>query len=163
MVDLQFDCRLHHFVPLSLLKGLLTLNYDELQAAATTSPETNAVSEGITYLSEEELQYIKEMPLLSQGRLSVQPVSPVAFEAIQKLGERGGWDTLSLAAAKKNEVKPQRMAKPSAKRKAGKKDRAENEDLSDSDVDHPPKKSKSGGSRSEGAPPSRRSTRTKAK
>ncbi|KAJ9100686.1 hypothetical protein QFC21_003731 [Naganishia friedmannii] len=59
------------------------------------------------------------MTLVNRGRLSVQPVTPEAYEATLLLGENGGWDELIAPvrkAAAKKAVKPK--ASPKSKRKA---------------------------------------------
>lgn len=43
----------------------------------------------------------KDMPLLSRGRLSVQPVSTKAYEAICLLGEKGEFEELSASTQPK--------------------------------------------------------------
>jgi hypothetical protein len=45
------------------------------------------------------LQAIKDMPLLNRGRLSVQPVSLEAFEAVKSLGVNGGWPSMEKGIA----------------------------------------------------------------
>jgi len=86
MVDLKFKRRLPHFVSLSALK--------QIKADPSSGPE---------YLTPDQRSGISEMPLLTQGRLSVQPVSDTAFEAIVLLGERGGFEEESKPSKKKKE------------------------------------------------------------
>ncbi|KZV75082.1 DUF55-domain-containing protein [Peniophora sp. CONT] len=74
MVDLAFDTRCMHFVPLALLRGIAAGN------------------ESVDYLSEEDAKAVKEMELVGRGRLSVQRVEEDAYEAIRRLAEKGGWD-----------------------------------------------------------------------
>lgn len=79
----------------------------------------------------------KEMPLLTRGRLSVQPVPPLAYDAICLLGEKGGHEHLLAAAssAKGTDKSGKGPAKPvpkGGKRKAseeggGKMSMAKNE------------------------------------
>jgi predicted RNA-binding protein with PUA-like domain len=71
MVDLRFVSRVQHFVPLSVLKELPHLDY----------------------LEEDSIDAIKSMALINRSRLSVQPVSQLAYEAILKMGENGGFDS----------------------------------------------------------------------
>ncbi|KAG0146677.1 hypothetical protein CROQUDRAFT_44039 [Cronartium quercuum f. sp. fusiforme G11] len=75
MVDVKFISHLTHFVSLKTLQAL------------ASHPPPKVVPD---YLTPEKIQAIREMPLLNRGRLSVQPVSLEAFEAIKCLGERGG-------------------------------------------------------------------------
>lgn len=107
MVDVKFVMRLPHFVPLRVLQDL-----------------TNNKLEVPDYISTEDLQSIKAMPLLNRGRLSVQPVSSEAFEAIRKLGLNGGWSSSTKLESKKlkpssDETKSAPVEKPpSHKRKS---------------------------------------------
>ncbi|KNZ51689.1 hypothetical protein VP01_385g3 [Puccinia sorghi] len=82
MVDVKFVSRLPNFVPLKLLQGLVSGNVN--------LPD---------YLTSNDVQAIKGMPLLNRGRLSVQPVSLEAFEAIRNLGVNGGWSSIEKASS----------------------------------------------------------------
>jgi len=82
MVDVKFVSRLPNFVPLKLLQGLVSGNVN--------LPD---------YLTSKDLQAIKGMPLLNRGRLSVQPLSLEAFEAIRNLGVNGGWPLSEKASS----------------------------------------------------------------
>jgi len=73
MVDIEFKSRAKHFIPLSVLKGI----------AAGDTPE---------YLTSGDVNAIKGMALLNRGRLSVQKVDALAWNAIQTMAEKGGWD-----------------------------------------------------------------------
>ncbi|KAK1923178.1 EVE domain-containing protein [Papiliotrema laurentii] len=87
MVDVRFTSRLTHPPTLALIKHLTSL------------PSLPAQVE---YISPEGLKALKEMPLVNRGRLSVQPVSEAAYEAVVKLGTKGGWDDLiPMAKGKK--------------------------------------------------------------
>ncbi|EJU05125.1 DUF55-domain-containing protein [Dacryopinax primogenitus] len=78
MVDVRFISRAKHMVSLPLLKHLATLS----------EPPAD-----LPYLTSEHLKAIKNMALLTRGRLSVQPVdNPLVVEAIQLLADKGGWD-----------------------------------------------------------------------
>lgn len=87
MVDVTLEKRLEHFVPLKLLQTLITLPSvpDELSS----------------YLEESHLDALKDMVLLKRGRLSVQPVDQVAYDAIKLLGEKGGWSESMASKSKK--------------------------------------------------------------
>lgn len=97
MVDLEFKSRLAHFVPLALLKFIKDSTYDDLKTF-WTPPDDDKSEPNKFYLSEEEVAAIKEMQLLTQGRLSVSAVSDIAYSAILKLGEKGGWGDAQLGA-----------------------------------------------------------------
>jgi hypothetical protein len=109
-IDVKFVSRLAHFVPLKLLQHLASLS--------STPSE-------IDYLNDDMLEAIKGMTLLNRGRLSVQPVSDLAFDAIKLLGDKGGWDEL-LDRAKTNgrTTKTPRIKK-------GEDDKDDNEDRED--------------------------------
>lgn len=117
MVDLKFKSRVAHFVSLSLLKHLKSLSYEDIQAAdkAEESPSTSLQ---VQYLSGDELSAIKEMPLLTQGRLSVQPVSELAFQAVLKLGDMGGWEEAYVQKKAVAKAEKPKGGKKVAKRKA---------------------------------------------
>ena len=53
------------------------------------------------YLTHEERRAIAGMPLLNRGRLSVQFMEQMAFDAIVQIGERGHiWDVSKVKPAK---------------------------------------------------------------
>ncbi|WFD33178.1 serine/threonine protein kinase [Malassezia sp. CBS 17886] len=79
-VDVQFVRRLRHFVPLAVLQYL----------ADPALPEAHRAD--VRYLSDAQLHSLREMALLHRSRLSVQPVEPLAYEAVCLLGEHGGFD-----------------------------------------------------------------------
>ena len=60
MVDVKFVSRLQHFIPLAVLQKFI---------GSGPTPEQR---KDVRYLSDEQVQGIKEMPLLMPGRLSVQ-------------------------------------------------------------------------------------------
>ncbi|GAA5989615.1 hypothetical protein JCM5350_003194 [Sporobolomyces pararoseus] len=80
MVDVEFVSRLPNLVPLSLLQHLSTLS--------TPPPSLS------TYLNPSHLSAISESALLKRGRLSVQPCTEKFFEAVELLGENGGFEEL---------------------------------------------------------------------
>ncbi|SPO23648.1 uncharacterized protein UTRI_03821_B [Ustilago trichophora] len=82
LVDVEFVRKLERLVPLGLLQKLGGKG-DKL-----TKEERGEVG----YLSEDELKAIADMALLNRGRLSVQPVTKVAYEAVVKLSDKGGWE-----------------------------------------------------------------------
>ncbi|KAH6912471.1 PUA-like domain-containing protein [Coprinopsis sp. MPI-PUGE-AT-0042] len=123
--------------------------------------------EGLDYLSEDDLQAVRGMDLVTRGRLSVQRVRKPEWDAIHHLAEQGGWEEWDLkklqakgptAASKRkraseenerasedeNKAKPRKKAAP-AKAKAprgGKKVRGE--PTEEEDLDEPQPKSKGG-------------------
>ncbi|KAG8935007.1 hypothetical protein FRC01_010512 [Tulasnella sp. 417] len=102
---------------LSLLKHLKSLSYEDIQAT-DKAEEVSSASLQIQYLSEDELSAIKEMPLLTQGRLSVQPVSELAFQAVLKLGEKGGWEEADVQKKTVPKADKPKGGKKGSKRKA---------------------------------------------
>lgn len=104
MVEVSFVSRAHHFVPLSLLRSI---------AASQSVPED------VTYIGKEGTQAIKGasvsisvrlskhqsapaqgMTLVTRGRLSVQRVEEEAWNVIEQLAERGGWEEGDRSASK---------------------------------------------------------------
>lgn len=74
--EVRYISTFPHFVPLALLQHLV-------------SP---SCPDALDYLTKEQVQAIREMDLLKKGRLSVQNVSGVAYEAVVRMGEKGGWE-----------------------------------------------------------------------
>ncbi|KAJ8482727.1 hypothetical protein ONZ45_g14852 [Pleurotus djamor] len=77
MVDLTFVERAKHFIPLAVLRYI-----------ADSVP--TALDPEIEYIGEDGVEAIKNMDLITRGRLSVQRVTPESWEVIQVLAERGG-------------------------------------------------------------------------
>ncbi|KAF8638554.1 hypothetical protein AX17_002097 [Amanita inopinata Kibby_2008] len=96
MVDLTYKSRAPHFIPLSLLKRI-----------ADSPPDR--VPPDLSYIGLQGCKSIKEMNLVTRGRLSVQRVSESAWNTIQILAETGGWDD--------NESRPQVKKKGTQKSK----------------------------------------------
>ncbi|KAF7316231.1 Autophagy-related protein [Mycena indigotica] len=92
MVDLAFVSRTKHFVPLALLRYIA-------DSSADSPPEE------LDYLGEAGVAAIKNMDLVTRGRLSIQRVSPDAWDAIEQLADNGGWDELDLSPKKKTTAK----------------------------------------------------------
>ncbi|KAJ3827447.1 DUF55-domain-containing protein [Lentinula raphanica] len=86
MVDLTFESRAKHFVPLVLLKHI--------------SEHVEDLPEELAYIGSEGAKAIKGMDLINRGRLSVQRVEKPAWDAIEQLAERGGWDETELGKGK---------------------------------------------------------------
>jgi hypothetical protein len=122
MIDVTFKRRLPHFVPLALLRHIASLS---------------ALPEELSYLSAQHLDAIKTMPLLNKGRLSVQPVEQLAWDAILLLGDNGGWEDLlkqprkGKEPAETEEEKPKRSSKKRKKKdmvEPGRSSEAEGDD-----------------------------------
>ncbi|CAD6890194.1 unnamed protein product [Tilletia laevis] len=79
MVDCTFKSRLAHFVSLALLQHI------------ASSSITAEQKEQIHFLTSDHIKAIGSMPLLNRGRLSVQPVPSLAYEAVVLLGTKGGF------------------------------------------------------------------------
>ncbi|KAL5527836.1 hypothetical protein ACEPAG_6637 [Sanghuangporus baumii] len=99
MVDATFKSRAAHRVPLSLFKRIAN--------SPTDDPPVD-----VAYIGSEGALAIKEMALIKRGRLSVQPVEEDAWEAVQLLAEKGGWeDDLETTTASGAGAKPKKGAK----------------------------------------------------
>ncbi|EJD36946.1 DUF55-domain-containing protein [Auricularia subglabra TFB-10046 SS5] len=109
MVDVRFVRRLEHFVPLAVLKGV------------------GNGSGAVEYLREDHVGAIKGMALINKGRLSVQPVSGLAYEAIVMMGDKGGYETAATGTrSKKRKVEEdgeEEEAEPGPVAKKGKRGR----------------------------------------
>ncbi|KAJ3852401.1 DUF55-domain-containing protein [Lentinula lateritia] len=86
MVDLTFKSRAKHFVSLALLKHI--------------SEHASELPEELAYIGSEGAKAIKSMDLINRGRLSVQRVQKPAWDVIEMLAERGGWDESKLGKGK---------------------------------------------------------------
>lgn len=200
MVDLQFKSRLQHFVSLAILRHLEGCTQADLAGTGANSnakgeedeehqsdrkvdngeasreaEAASPVAAGLSYLTEEDLEAIKSMPLLTQGRLSVQGVSETAFNAITKLGEHGGWDSSSLGKKKaaKSKTAGAKADTKTRKQPTGKKgakpaptyddddDATEGERGPEKDTTHPPKRRKTESTQEESPEALRRSSRRK--
>ncbi|KAF8345603.1 PUA-like domain-containing protein [Amanita rubescens] len=113
MIDLTFKSRTKHLVPLTLLKKI-----------AESPPDQ--VPEDISYIGAQGCKAIREMDLVTRGRLSVQRVSEGAWTTIELLAERGGWDEASLKkratkakSVRRNSAKNQEPEGPSGKKGEG--------------------------------------------
>lgn len=120
MVDVKLDRKLPRLVPLALLQ--------DVRNKGPAAAEIKALPNG--YLCPEHIKAISDMQLLNRGRLSVQRVEPLAYEAIVLLAERGGWEAWpgkwntkskeqNKATAKGNEKDTKSAMAPLTKRKAG--------------------------------------------
>lgn len=99
MVDVKFVAKVKNFVPLSLFKYLAT---------------QKEVPKELDYLTQEHLDAIKAMPLVTRGRLSVQDVSKLAYEATILMGERGGFEGLVEVKTAKKPAKKRTAAAAAA-------------------------------------------------
>lgn len=161
MVDLKFKSRVAHFVSLSFLKHLKSLSYDDIQAVDAGSPAPLQIQ----YLSEDQLSAIKEMPLLTQGRLSVQPVSELAFQAVVELGEKGGWEEVGMQKKAAPKTEKAQGGKKATKRKAADADtEGDDEEEGADEPEAPPPRAKKARQKEKApddAKPTRRSLRKK--
>ncbi|KAG0709909.1 PUA-like domain-containing protein [Suillus ampliporus] len=96
MIDATFISRAEHFVPLSLLRHVAD--------SADSDPPAE-----IAYIGTEGVKAMKEMPLVTRGRLSVQRVSEECWEIIQMMTEKGGWEGMAFGK-KKTSNRPRQPA-----------------------------------------------------
>ncbi|KAI0686781.1 PUA-like domain-containing protein [Cytidiella melzeri] len=94
MVEVTFHSRAANFVPLSLLRRI------------AASPGPDAPSD-VEYIGNDGLKAIKDMALVSRGRLSVQRVEGEAWVTIELLAEKGGWDEGAERKPKQRKTKVQ--------------------------------------------------------
>ncbi|TKA54044.1 hypothetical protein B0A53_03326 [Rhodotorula sp. CCFEE 5036] len=95
MVDVEFA----HPVPLALLQllGSLATTTSTTSSPSSSSTSTSNLPASLSsYLTPSHLEAIHSSALLSRGRLSVQPVSDEFWNAVNLLGEKGGWDEWDL-------------------------------------------------------------------
>lgn len=88
LVDVEFVEKLGRMVPLGLLQKIAG-------KAADGKGLSREERENVGYLTDAQLQAIKDMALLNRGRLSVQPVTEEAYDAVVALSRKGGWDSWS--------------------------------------------------------------------
>ncbi|EKM59983.1 uncharacterized protein PHACADRAFT_115365 [Phanerochaete carnosa HHB-10118-sp] len=87
MVDLTFNARAKHFVPLSLLK--------RIAASPPSGPPPD-----VEFIGEDGMKAIKEMALINRGRLSVQYVEQTTWSVIEELADSGGWEDETVKRGK---------------------------------------------------------------
>ncbi|TFY56772.1 hypothetical protein EVJ58_g7435 [Rhodofomes roseus] len=129
MVDVTFVSRATHFVPLALLRNISLASEDD-------------VPEEVAYIGEDGVKAIKQMALVTRGRLSVQRVEEKTWDVILQLAEKGGWDAKTVASSKaKAKAKPAAAAKkarkPRVSARKSKKARDEDEDEDEDAEDAP--------------------------
>ncbi|TFK43923.1 EVE domain-containing protein [Crucibulum laeve] len=133
MVELTFSIRAKNFVSLALLKHIA---------------ESSSLSKEIEYIGEDGAKAIKGMDLVTRGRLSVQRVDEGAWNSIQLLAEKGGWDEMDLkpkkvgAGGNKTKAKEKpgtsaKASKSSAKVSKGKKVATQSEQSKEDDNNLP--------------------------
>ncbi|PWN24937.1 DUF55-domain-containing protein, partial [Jaminaea rosea] len=76
MPEVKYVKTFDHFVPLALLQHIAA----------------QGCGDRLDYLTTQQLEAVGEMDLLKRGRLSVQNVSPTAYDAVVKMGDKGGWE-----------------------------------------------------------------------
>ncbi|GAA5965832.1 hypothetical protein JCM8115_003019 [Rhodotorula mucilaginosa] len=99
MVDVEFVSKFAHPVPLALLQllGSLATTTSTTSSPSSSSTSTSNLPASLSsYLTPSHLEAIHSSALLSRGRLSVQPVSDEFWNAVNLLGEKGGWDEWDL-------------------------------------------------------------------
>ncbi|KAI0758108.1 DUF55-domain-containing protein [Fomes fomentarius] len=121
MVDVTFVSRAAHFVPLSLLRNIAS---------------SSDLADEVSYIGKEGAQAIKEMALVTRGRLSVQRVEPRTWDVVQQLAARGGWEEADSKTSK-SKAKPKGKGKSSSRQKSRSKKKAD-EDASDQGEDSQP-------------------------
>ncbi|TFK46913.1 DUF55-domain-containing protein [Heliocybe sulcata] len=116
MVDLSLKTRAKHFVSLALLRHIASLS-------STAAPAE------IDYLGERGVKAIKNMALVTRGRLSVQKVERDTWDAVVLLAERGGWEDMDFKG-KEKAVAKEKTSRPKggAKAKKTKEESAEDEE-----------------------------------
>ncbi|OCH94519.1 DUF55-domain-containing protein [Obba rivulosa] len=107
MVDVTFKDRAANFVPLALLRQI---------AASTKSPSE------VAYIGADGVRAIKEMALVTRGRLSVQRVEPDAWYAIKSMAEKGGWEDNAASASKPTPKLKQTKSKKGGKNRGNEGD-----------------------------------------
>ena len=134
MVDVKLVSRARNFVPLALLR--------QIADGPSQSPPTC-----LDYIGDAGVKAIKgsqtagshlttantstDMPLVKRGRLSVQKVPEQAWNTIQLLADRGGWDELLVRKKKTTSSKKSK----SARKKHKSKDEDEEHDDTSGDTD----------------------------
>ncbi|KAI0722477.1 PUA-like domain-containing protein [Earliella scabrosa] len=112
MVDVTFVSRAAHCIPLSLLRNIAT---------------SSSVPEEVAYIGAEGAQAIKEMALVTRGRLSVQRVEEKTWQVIEQMAERGGWDEAGGTVGK-SRAKPKAKGNAAGRQKPHRKPRNGNDD-----------------------------------
>jgi predicted RNA-binding protein with PUA-like domain len=95
----KFVSKFAHPVPLALLQllGSLATTTSTTSSPSSSSTSTSNLPASLSsYLTPSHLEAIHSSALLSRGRLSVQPVSDEFWNAVNLLGEKGGWDEWDL-------------------------------------------------------------------
>jgi hypothetical protein len=122
MVDVQFKSRATHFIPYHLLREI---------AAGDAKPSTD-----IEYIGEEGVKAIKgnlkrrdrleleptvfclaDMALVHRGRLSVQRVQTEAWNVIEQMAEKGGWNEEEVLKGKGKRKRAGEMVRSQKKTK----------------------------------------------
>jgi len=109
-----FVSRASHFIPLTLLKRIAT---------------ASELPEDVSYIGQAGMHAIKEMALVSRGRLSVQKVEEKTWDVIQQLGQKGGWGENQDKRGNANKTQPTAKGKAAAGKRGGRK--TKNEDAID--------------------------------
>jgi len=149
MVDLKFEARAKHLVPLALLKYIASVS---LPSGALDESEVPDILEEVSYLKKKDVAAIQGifvfpldesekanshvrligMDLVTRGRLSVQRVKKAEYEAISLLAERGGWEELDIKKLASH--KPANPTKARARPKAPAAKRGKTTKVDDDEV-----------------------------
>ncbi|CCM03358.1 uncharacterized protein FIBRA_05487 [Fibroporia radiculosa] len=126
MVDVTFVARTTHFIQLALLRQIAATSGDE--------PPTE-----ISYIGADGVHAIKQMALVTRGRLSVQRVEEKTWDVVSMLAEKGGWNEVDIkdgAAKRRIASRAGKSRKIRVVKGRGKKvEASENEVESDEDGD----------------------------
>ncbi|PCH40773.1 DUF55-domain-containing protein [Wolfiporia cocos MD-104 SS10] len=134
MVDVTFVARAPHFVPLALLR--------QIAAAPADAPPS-----GVRYIGADGVNAIKQMALVTRGRLSVQRVEEKTWSVIEMLAERGGWEDSGAATKPAKAEVDKKQKAPAAnkgRRKPAKKGKEDAGDVADEDVSEEEKETAAG-------------------
>ncbi|OSX59516.1 hypothetical protein POSPLADRAFT_1150140 [Postia placenta MAD-698-R-SB12] len=121
MVDVTFVARTAHFVSLALLRRIAG-------AATDDTPED------VGYIHSDGVKAIKQMALVTRGRLSVQRVEEKTWNVVQLLAENGGWEE-SDTAPKARGKGGAKKTNAGTKKKAAKEPDEEGEDADAEEVE----------------------------
>jgi len=104
MVDLTFVSRAEHFVSLALLRHIA---------------DSPALPPEVDYIGDNGFKALKTMDLVRRGRLSVQRVDETAWEALNLLASKGGWESMELKATASSKISSEPPQPPATRRARG--------------------------------------------
>jgi len=85
--------------------------------AALSPPEPRG---DLEYIGENGVRAIKDMALVSRGRLSVQRVNEEAWSIIELMADKGGWDDINFGKGKQKSAKGEGVPKKTRESGRGK-------------------------------------------